>query len=178
VQYLANQYGVNLSAPSNAEDSGQDYLDPVTWNEVQQVKQTVQGLVQQTQQTVQQQYVAQVEAFAAEANPDGTPKRPYFQEVAADMTRLAALERANGRAVNLESLYQDAVRFNPTISARLQEAAKKREEAETAAREREAVAKAKKAAFTGRGGADRTPKAPPRELRDHLREALDAALAN
>ncbi len=176
LKWLADRNGVDISQLTGAGHPDEDYLDPALANELKGLRQTVQSLAAQQQTSAQRQFVAQVESFAAEANSDGTPKRPYFQNVYDDMTALAQLKNAKGESWNLESLYQDAVRLNPAISAKTQEAEQKRRAEEKAVRDREAVAKAKKAAFSVKNGSERQSNVPA-NLRDALSVTYDK-LAN
>lgn len=76
----------------------------------QAVQQAVQPYVAQQQHTESQQYVSQIQAFAADA-----AAHPYFNDVKADMAVLLK----GGRAQNLQEAYDQAIWGNPSIRSQL-----------------------------------------------------------
>lgn len=57
----------------------------------------------------------QIENFANEVDDNGRLAHPFYREVEAEMTGLAELDRAMGKAPDLADLYHRAVSVNPTV---------------------------------------------------------------
>lgn len=137
----------------------------------------------------QQSGTSQITAFAGETNPDGSLKHPYFDDVVADMTSLAASMNARGQRPDLETLYENACYANPTIRAKM-EAARSRSgssnsEGRGATADRQKAANARKKVASG-AKTDRyeaKPQAQPdkgdekRSVEDDVAAAYDALAA-
>ena len=139
----------------------------------------------------------QITSFRTEADKDGNPLHPYFDDVEQDMVRLVAGAQARGEPVPpVSKLYEDAVWANPTTRSKMLEAQTAATEASTLAAQQEAqkeereaarakAEKAKRAAksVTGAPGSGNAPtrQQPARSLRDtiaaHVEEAENSAAA-
>lgn len=85
-----------------------------------QAQQFQNNSVQQQRQQVLHSVVNEVEAFANAKDSQGTPLHPYFRDVENDMAAMMAGYANMGRPVpNMEDLYQQAVRANPSTYERL-----------------------------------------------------------
>ena len=143
VQNLLRRQGINpadlaggqQASASTAPSQGSD-VQSLIENAVQRALQPLQAHQQQTET---QQYVSQIQAFAADSAAN-----PYFNDVKAHM---AALLRA-GTAKDLRDAYDQAVWANPSIRAQL--LAKQSEDAaRTKAAEVNAAQNAARASLTG-----------------------------
>lgn len=108
----------------NSQDGSQSQLsvDP----DVARLEQTIQGLQAKLQQfegyTQQQQLQStksEIEAFATEKDANGTPIRPHFDAVEAQIRRLVPIIKAenpgaSARAI-LQKAYDEAVYLNPDV---------------------------------------------------------------
>jgi len=97
----------------------QPYVDPALAAMQQQVQELRQALTQREsseQQQSHQQAIQQVRDFAGAVDESGNRKHPHFERVYDDMITLVEM----GRAKDLDSAYQMAVKFNDDIQAELQ----------------------------------------------------------
>jgi len=133
--------------------NGAAYSDPKVQElqaEVQQLRQQAQQqseYVKQQQQREQQAQIEQIngtiQAFASETDENGSPLRPFFEDVQEQLVPLVAgIKNANPEMPHVEVLaqaYDIAVSRNPDVQAKLQAKAQKDEQLRKA---REAKAKA------------------------------------
>lgn len=123
--------------------------------------------------------LAEVETFANAKDDKGNAAHPHYADVETDMALLAQADKAAGRRVDLQSLYERAVWANPTTRAKLIAADQEAQQSKAQAEARAKAAAAKKAgsSVTGapNGGQplkDRAPK--ERSLREELEAARSA----
>lgn len=167
VQRILNDYKITLpgstSRPTETPAAGeQSAADQSEWEdpavaalrkEIADLKQAEQQRQQLTAAEMEQRAISELRAFEAEKTADGKPAYPHFASVIDEMTRLALVERAQGRQPNLKSLYEVAVYANPATRAQLladQQAEQQRKieaeiEAKRKAQEAETKAKAEQA---------------------------------
>jgi hypothetical protein len=126
------------------------------------------GAHAQQQQNAQ---LSEVTKFAEEKDAQGNLKRPYFDEVAKEMTALLK----NGVATDLQDAYDRAIHANPTTRARVLAASQAEQRAKDEADRKakaEAARKASAANVTGEGAA-----ADMAAQTGSVREDLEAAFA-
>jgi hypothetical protein len=107
-QKLAQDYGIPFAQPEPdpyadpLQPTGQAY--PVVHDlrsQLEQERARAQQLEQRYNATIQQQLSTQVEAFAGEKAPDGSPKHPFFEAVKPAMGQLLS----SGQAKSLHEAY-------------------------------------------------------------------------
>lgn len=118
---LARIRGVDLKA----ELADQPYVDPQVAQmqkqyeqKLAQMEQQLNGFSSQQQQAKQHAALQQIHAFEGATNDDGSPKYPHFNAVWEDM---AFLMQA-GRAQNLDSAYQMAIRMSDSVQQQIAQA--------------------------------------------------------
>lgn len=159
IQAIAKQYGVDLGQMQGQQ---QEYVDPeiaALRNELNSVRQAMTQREYAEAQAKHNTMLGSVQNFAQEAGEDGSPLRPYFEDVIEDMITLAHAERQAGREPELNALYDKAIWANPDIRGKIQAAERK---AADSAANKEAKSKAKKAqqaSASVRGGSGVAPKA-------------------
>ena len=172
IQWLAKNYGVDMSEVGIDSTEEDDYADPQVKALQQQVAQ-LQGFLQNQQQTqmqsVQQNTQSMIDQFAGEKDANGNPKHPHFDEV---RDRMGVLIQGN-QAPDLATAYDMAVYADPKLRQSLMD-----NYAETKTQKKvktEAVAKAKKAQrSTVRGNAAPAEKALPTgmSVRDTIMKSI------
>ena len=172
IQWLAKNYGVDMSEVGIDSTEEDDYADPQVKALQQQVAQ-LQGFLNQQQQTqmqsVQQNTQSMIDQFAGEKDANGNPKHPHFSEV---RDRMGVLIQGN-QAPDLATAYDMAVYADPKLRQSLMD-----NYAETKTQKKvktEAVAKAKKAQrSTVRGNAAPAEKALPTgmSVRDTIMKSI------
>ena len=172
IQWLAKNYGVDMSEVGIDSTEEDDYADPQVKALQQQVAQ-LQGFLNQQQQTqmqsVQQNTQSMIDQFAGEKDANGNPKHPHFDEV---RDRMGVLIQGN-QAPDLATAYDMAVYADPKLRQSLMD-----NYAETKTQKKvktEAVAKAKKAQrSTVRGNAAPAEKALPTgmSVRDTIMKSI------
>jgi hypothetical protein len=114
INWLANQYGVDVGAVGNDPALEDEYADPQVKQLQQQVAQLT-GFIQnqQTQQQSQVQASTQslIDQFAAETDTNGNPKHPHFERVRGVMGTLISSENAK----DLNTAYEMAVYADPEL---------------------------------------------------------------
>ena len=168
MQQIAQTYGVDLSALAGGEVALAPAFDPVQQQAMAE-QQAQQAEQQQLQETVQQ-----VEAFRAAANPDGTPRFPYFDTVRERMSRLAAADQVLGETPELANLYERAVYADPDLRARMDAMKQRAWHDEHNLSEAERVRKARNAGGSISGGGSPTVRAEPETTEDAVRMAIAA----
>jgi hypothetical protein len=172
INWLANQYGVDVGAIGNDPALEDEYADPQVKALQQQVAQLT-GFIQnqQTQQQSQVQASTQslIDQFAAETDANGNPKHPHFERVRGVMGTLISSENAK----DLNTAYEMAVYADPELrqeQVKAMAAAQSQDNVKT-----EAVKKAKKAARSKvRGSA--TPAAPALPANASIRDTIQASI--
>ena len=176
IKQLAQMYKVDLVALAGSQDDGSDPYDTTKTasnqpsQEFVQLQNEVSTMRQSFTTQAQQEAVNKIEAFANEADDQGNLKRPHFKELEGDIAQIAAVARAQGKPIDLQSFYEQAAWSNPSTREKLQssqrsaeETQKKAQEKKRADEKRKKASKAKKAASTvksstdvnaGGGGAD------------------------
>ena len=159
--------------PSEVQDDG--YTDPEIANlraELQALRDQGSQQARESEQQRQNAYLAQIAQFRDEADDNGEPKHPHFNEVYSVMAGLLQ----SGRATDLEDAYGQAVWAIPEYrDSVIQAKAEEKSKAEAAKRAKEAEeAKAKAKTVKGKQSA-KTPDAPD-TLRSALSEAYDRSL--
>jgi len=172
INWLANQYGVDMAAIGNDPAAEDEFADPQVKQLQQQVAQLT-GFIQ-NQQTQQQSQVQQstqslIDQFAAETDANGNPKHPHFDRVRGVMGSLISSENAK----DLATAYEMAVYADPELrqaQVKAMAAAQSQDNVKT-----EAVKKAKKAARSKvRGSA--SPAAPALPANASIRDTINASI--
>ena len=172
INWLANQYGVDIGAIGNDPAAEDEFADPQVKQLQQQVAQLT-GFIQnqQTQQQSHEQASTQsfIDQFAAETDASGNPAHPHFETVRSVMGSLIS----SGNATDLKSAYDMAVYANPELR---QEELKRVAASQSQAKVKtEAVQKAKKAQRSKvRGSA--TPGAQALPAGASIRDAINASI--
>jgi len=164
---LAQEYNVPLGVIQQAQ-AGQ--VDPATMQlmqEIQNLKQNVQGVTSWRQQQEEQAVQQEISKFS-----DAT-KYPHFDQVRESMARL--LEA--GMAQTPDEAYAKAVRLDETVAAQEQQRQAAAQQAASAQARQAAVAKARSASVSVRSA---TPSgaagaSAPKDRRGALAEAFEAA---
>jgi hypothetical protein len=172
IQWLAKNYGVDISEVGVDSTEEDDYSDPQVKALQQQVAQ-LQGFLNQQQQTqmqsVQHNTQSMIDQFANEKNTDGSPKHPHFDNV---RDRMGVLIQSN-QAPDLATAYEMSIYSDPKLRQEMMDsyaANKTQKEVKT-----QAVAKAKKAQrSTVRGNAAPAEKALPGNMsvRDTIMKSI------
>ena len=174
LQNLAKQLGVELPQPSASDDSD-DYVDPqvsALKKEISELRRELGGVKTQHEQASVSNVQAQIDAFKNEADAEGNPLRPHFDEVAPLMGNLIN----SGVAKDLGDAYERAVQTLPSYVESKIAAERKKLEDEVKAKQKERVKKAKKAAPKVTGGDVVDAKSKSDSWRDELRDQVTAAL--
>lgn len=159
--------------PADNEDT---YVDP----EVRKLREERDTLRRQNaqsntqhQQLRQQEALEQVRQFREEADADGKPLHPHFDQVQNDMRALLAA----GTVPDLQAAYEKAVWALPEYRDEIATQQRKEVEREEAKRRESAAAKAKKTAKAVHGK-NSVPPPPPKvaTLRDDLRETWNQSV--
>jgi len=130
---LLSQYGITPqdlmdgAAPAAADvpatDANGNPIDPAVKAMLDATLKPIKDELEQRKrreaQEAEARTTAEITAFADAKDPQGQPLRPYFAEVYADLVALASVERANGRAPSLQTLYDKAVWANPSTREKL-----------------------------------------------------------
>ena len=172
INWLANQYGVDMAAIGNDPAAEDEFADPQVKQLQQQVAQLT-GFIQnqQTQQQSQVQASTQsfIDQFAQETDANGNPKHPHFDRVRGVMGSLISSENAK----DLATAYEMAVYADPELrqaQVKAMAAAQSQDNVKT-----EAVKKAKKAARSKvRGSA--SPAAPALPANASIRDTIQASI--
>ena len=172
INWLANQYGVDIGAIGNDPAQEDEFADPQVKQLQQQVAQLT-GFIQnqQTQQQSNEQASTQsfIDQFAAETDANGNPAHPHFEKVRNVMGTLIS----NNNATDLKTAYEMAVYADPDLrQAEIQRmaASKSQNDVKT-----EAVKKAKKAQRSKvRGSA--TPASPALPANASIRDTINASI--
>ena len=117
---LAKAYNVDLGKVFEEAP----YIDPQLAQYEQQLgemQQTIDSFTQQQTQNTQNAAYSQLDEFEKAIDSEGNLLRPHFNDVIDDMVMIMQ----TGRADNLDSAYDTAVRINPDIQATLQQQAAK-----------------------------------------------------
>jgi hypothetical protein len=175
IKQLATFYKVDLSQLSASQPEGADaYFNGGDEHQddprVTKLETTVNTLQSSIANDALSRANQQIEGFKTAKNDKGDLIRPHFDELIADITQMVAIKRQAGQAIDLESIYDQAVWANPTTRAKLQtsqqtadetdrkkkelaDAAKKKEKADKAKVASKSVKSSKEVGATG-GGAD------------------------
>ena len=114
---------------------------------------------QAAEQAAEQAINEEIVAFAGAVDAGGQPLRPYFDEVTDQMRDLAAIDKARGLQPSLGELYSKAIRLNPDVNAKINEAERRRVATQRDLDDRERIAKARAAnsSISGAGGGSANP---------------------
>lgn len=123
IKQLAATYGVNLSQLNESQPKGADpYFDGNEQQDnpkVTALQNDVTALTNTIQNDRLSQANQQIDAFKSTMDDAGNAKYPYFDELVADITQLAAVARQSGQQVSLNDLYEKAVWANTTTRDKL-----------------------------------------------------------
>lgn len=173
IQWLANNYGVNLSEVGQSGESEDDeFKDPYVQQlerKVQELEGKFQSREQQEQEQSQQQLVQQVNEFAQATDESGNTKHPHFEEV---KTHMGALMQS-GAANTLEEAYDQAVWARPDLREKLLEDQKRQAAQQEEQRRKEKAQKAKKASTPASNGTTTESTEAPADLRSDLERNFD-----
>ena len=181
IKWLAQTTGVNLDNINNDET----FADP-TETRLNAVEQQVQNVQQTNTQAIQQQQFdiarqnaqSQIDTFAAAKNEEGNPTHPHYEDVVETMTAITRADQAEGKAIDLEDVYQRACWMHEPTRNKLLTDRDTSREADVLAKEkknqRQRTSRAKRADTTIRSSAD-TPAKPKLSIRDELSQNWDSA---
>lgn len=179
-----NNLTVESDQPQQPEFTGEEQYEDPQMQALYQRNQQLESQLQQTLQRIdnlegtfqyqnvrsqeaeQQRLRNEVEAFKAEAGPNGRPAHPYFDQVRPYM---AALLRSD-QNLGLKEAYDRACWANPDIRAKITQAEKAAAERERAQRDREHAAAARRAgsSVTGQPGDTAMPALTGKSIRDQV----------
>lgn len=119
VRHVAQQAGLDAEAVLNGDEQPAAQQTPQTQEDprLQKLQEQVQTLTQTEQQRQHQALQQQIESFRQEADENGEPKRPHFDEVQGEMVRILNAGLANG----LDDAYDKAVWADPNIRQKVLE---------------------------------------------------------
>lgn len=168
---LAKQYGIFDT------DGGEEgyYTDPAVLNLQSQLYQLQNSMAQREQLDYQLQsdtVMKTLDSFKSQVTDTGEPAHPYFDAVVVEMTRLAEVERNQGREPDLQKLYDDAVYLNPTVREQYLSAQREATDKAAKAAAREKAEKAKVAGFNVRGGPGGPVPAEEMTIEDSIRSLV------
>lgn len=168
IQWLAQQYGVNLTQLNPATEDVADPQYAGLQQKIGSIENQMQGWVNQQQQQRVQSVQQQIEQFRSATDENGSPLHPHFEKVKQHM---AAIADAQPDA-DLAALYDQAVYANPeTRTAILSEREKAaKAEAEKATKEK---AKRSRNAATPKGGSGGKEAVKGKTLRESMELAYD-----
>lgn len=180
LKYIAEISGVDIKtlATTPASDLGEESpIVKALRSEVSGLKDQVSKLTGTQSAAADEARLREVSQFADEKDDKGQPKRPYFDEVAKDITRLLNGAKAAGEKMTLQEAYDSAVFANPTVRAKLlaaQDAERKAKEEKERAEKAEAARRAASGDVTGAGSAAAVHKATDGSVREELEAAFAA----
>ena len=172
INWLANQYGVDMTAVGNDPAGEDEFSDPQVKALQQQVAQLtgyIQNQQTQQQSQTQQSMQSMIDQFATETDANGNPAHPHFEKVRGVMGTLIS----NNNAADLKQAYEMAVYADPELrQAEIDRVAASKTQASV---KTEAVKKAKKAQRSKvRGSA--TPAAPALPANASIRDTINASI--
>ena len=117
IQWLAQKYGIDLKQiVEGGTQTGQpDPRYQKLESEVTQLRTTLQGQLSERVEQERRANLSKVEQFAEEKDAQGKPLRPYFDDVAKDISMLLRAARDAGETLSLQDAYDRAIYANPTI---------------------------------------------------------------
>ena len=184
VMWFAEQNKLDLDALLDARDAQKAGVDPqvaALQGQVQQLQGTVQQFTNGQQQQEQAARLQQVQNFAAEKDEAGGLKRPYLTDVmdgwAAQITALRTAQPTLPPGEVLQKAYEAACWADPSVRAKMQQAADATRRAAEAARASTAKAAGGTVSGGPAGDASTIPNNANRTLRDELKEQFAAARA-
>jgi hypothetical protein len=171
LQQLAHNYGLPF-ALQQAEDphapGGQRYAEIYDQRvELANTRAQLEQIRRAHEESQQQTFVSQVNAFASTQDANGQPKYPFFEQVRGAMSQMMLA----GQAATLEDAYAKAV---GPIQAAI-DAERSRVKAETERLQREAAEKARRASPVRTSPAAPNGRTAPGSLNDLISGALDRA---
>lgn len=183
VLWYADQQKLDLDAILDARDAQQAQAGTVH-PQVQQLTQTVQqlqqyvaGVNQEKTQAVLDNNLNDFRTFALEKDTQGNLRRPYMTEVSGTIAQhVQSVRQANPQMPNAEVLqkaYENACWTDPTVRAKMQDAANVATRAQTA----EAARKARQAGSSVGGGPAGSESTVPNNGARSVRDELKAQFA-
>lgn len=169
LHWLASQYGVNLAEA--AEQTPNPQVMELS-QQVNQLKQQIGEKERLQQEESYNAYYNKIEEFSQEKTEAGELAHPYFEEVHADMAKLAQIDRAEGKEPELSDLYERAVYMNPSVREKHLSAQREAAEAKRLEDARQKAAKAKKASRTVGGTPSGDSPSADMSLREELEQAF------
>lgn len=166
LQAMAQSWGVDMGQLAQEAP----YIDPSVTQIVGPLQQELNNLKQWKSQYEQQQarsqhdaIQAQVRAFAAETNEDGTPKHPHLERLAEQMHRYIT----SGVAKDLPSAYRMAERLDDELQAQLAAEKAKKDAATRSTAAKKAVGASQ--SVVGKGsGSSKPEKTTEQAMREQL----------
>lgn len=166
LQQLAQQYGIDMTGavdPNAVQQQNPSYQFMPILNEINNLKGELNGWKQQQEAVQNQALLGEINAFAQKAE--------HFEEVRETMIPLLQ----NGLAETLEDAYNKAIRLNPEIFERVQQAQQVQAAAQKSAELNRAAKAARAAAVSVRSSTPGTNTAPKaQDRRTLLAEQIDA----
>ncbi len=150
-------------------------IPPELLQEVQTLRQRVDGRERAEQQQRESSTQAQIDAFANEKDESGAIKHPYFAELERDMMALAQIEISQGRVPTIPDLYDRAVYANRETRSKVLAAGQAQATRKAAAERKAQAERATRAASSINGspgtGGSPAERSGPRSLRDEIAAA-------
>lgn len=175
---LAGNYGVDLAQLVDGSTIDED-ADPRVQQLEQQVGQLTQGIqaqALQTEQGMMAQAVQTIQNFATEADEQGQPKRPHFEQLRPQIVSIARARLQDNQPIDLEAIYNEALWLNPEIREDLlkkeREAAAKKAQEDADKRRKQHAERAVATDVEDAPGA--TTEGQAETLRDELRKHFKA----
>lgn len=166
LQQLAQQYGIDLSGaidPNAAQVQNPTYQYAPILNEINNIRGEINGWKQQQEAVQNQALLGEINNFAQKAE--------YFEEARETMIPLLQ----NGLAQTLDEAYEKAIRLNPELFERVQQAKQAEVAAQKSVQLNRAAKAARAAAVSVRSSTPGTNTAPKaQDRRTLLAEQFDA----
>lgn len=171
LRWLAQRYGIDLQKLANPQASGEPETAPAIRQVMERqarIEQFLQSQVGHAQQERLQQASDWISRFASQADAQGQPLYPHFDDVLPEIIVNVQYQRDSGQPIDVKAAYDRAVRMNDTVWLKVEHA--RSEAARKAAAEKQAkdIEEAKRAGFSvsGSGGASSTQ--PAESIRGEL----------
>lgn len=117
LKWLSQRLGVDMSTVTQE----QEYQDPEMMamrKQLASLQSHIGQMSQQEQRAAHQAALQNIASFG-EAQDEGKPAHPYFNDVLDDMIGIASAERAAGRVPSIEDVYERACWANTSVRDRL-----------------------------------------------------------
>ena len=176
IQWLAQSYGVDLDNINRVIDADptESRLNAIEQNVQQSNQANAQAIQQQQTQAARQTVQTQIDTFSQAKDDAGNLLHPHFEDVTETMTGLSHAARAQNKAIDLESIYQEACWMHEPTREKILADRDNTQEATVKKNLRQRTSRAKRADTTIRSSAD-SPSKSKLSIRDELSQQWEAA---